>query len=278
MEKSTHSERVAVALKIQAACAAALDAKGPAREADGYRPMDDRWRMAGDVCRRIDVVEIVQAMGEPRLPFEGEVETFEFFAKATHLNTGKRANGEYADPSCFRAWNIWQMAMMFKKWNNIDTNEESMQQDAPQNILPLLDEEPVNTTCSDVVRMLEADCRDPEEAETVIAAPAPTTAAEAVAQAKELAKADAAPSPAPVEPVIQFGDEGAPPTLKLGVICERLKFTVNAEFLAQLGFPATVERGSRLYHEGQFPLICGSIIKHITAVANQFIQPEESDK
>lgn len=145
-------------------------------------------------------------------------------------------------------------------FTEVQTNEEPMQQDAPQTILPLLIDEP---------------------------APLPTTAAEAIAQTQALAAADkpapqneladamdviaAQPAPAKAEPVIQFGDEGAPPTLKLGVICERLGFNVTADFLASMGFThSATDRAAKLYHEAEFRYICQAIVHHITSVAEQF--------
>lgn len=133
---------------------------------------------------------------------------------------------------------------------------------------------------------LEADRKRQAE----LAAQVPTTAAEAVAQAKELAQAELlAPAVLGVDMATPGADQtvevslagglvtfksdaepGAVPTLKLGVICERLKFTVNAEFLAQLGFTATTEKGARLYHESEFPSICAALQRHIAAVASQF--------
>ncbi len=63
---------------------------------------------------------------------------------------------------------------------------------------------------------------------------------------------------------------GAPPTLRLGQICERLGFTMTVEFLASLGFaPAKQEKAARLYHEHDFPAICAALIRHVTAVAQQ---------
>ena len=59
----------------------------------------------------------------------------------------------------------------------------------------------------------------------------------------------------------------APPTLKLGEINARLGFTLSADFLAQLGFVAHQERGSRLYHERDWPHICAALIRHIQAEA-----------
>ena len=53
------------------------------------------------------------------------------------------------------------------------------------------------------------------------------------------------------------------PTLKLGEINTRLGFTVTAEFLASLGFTATVERNARLFHESDWPAIKTALIAHI---------------
>lgn len=59
------------------------------------------------------------------------------------------------------------------------------------------------------------------------------------------------------------------PTLKLGEICERLGFTVTADFLASLGFEATVERNAKLYRESDWPAICEALIQHINTVSDQ---------
>jgi hypothetical protein len=66
-----------------------------------------------------------------------------------------------------------------------------------------------------------------------------------------------------------------PPTLRLGQINDRIApLAISAAGLLALGFePAGRDKSAVLFHEGQFPLICGAIIKHITAVANQFTQP-----
>lgn len=77
-------------------------------------------------------------------------------------------------------------------------------------------------------------------------------------------KAEPAKQPAHVPTV------ATPPTLRLGQICERLGFTVNAEFLAGLGFTATIEKGAKLYHEEDFGGICLAISNHIAAVAREY--------
>lgn len=67
--------------------------------------------------------------------------------------------------------------------------------------------------------------------------------------------------PAPI------ADALAPPTLKLGQICDRLGFGVTADFLQSIGFPfAKKDRAACLYHEHDFPRICAAIIKHVTNV------------
>lgn len=57
------------------------------------------------------------------------------------------------------------------------------------------------------------------------------------------------------------------PKLKLGVIGERLGFTVTADFLRSIGFePAGRERAAMLYHEANFPSICAALVNHINQV------------
>ena len=59
----------------------------------------------------------------------------------------------------------------------------------------------------------------------------------------------------------------SPPTLKLGEINARLRFTLSADFLAELGFVAHQERSARLYHERDWPHICAALIRHIQVEA-----------
>jgi hypothetical protein len=63
-----------------------------------------------------------------------------------------------------------------------------------------------------------------------------------------------------------------PATLKLGVICERLGFTVSAAFLADVLHiqPAKVEGASRLYTEGQYQTICRQLMAHVGAMAELY--------
>jgi len=97
------------------------------------------------------------------------------------------------------------------------------------------------------------------------------------AKAVPVVEAAAAPAPAPApvatQPVLRRVAPAAAaelPTLKLGTLNERLGMVVTAEFLASLGFPAKVERASRLYRESDFPAICAGISAHVLAVAKQF--------
>lgn len=76
--------------------------------------------------------------------------------------------------------------------------------------------------------------------------------------------------PEPVKQTVSATTVATPPTLRLGQICERLGFTVNAEFLSGLGFSATIEKGAKLYQEEDFGGICLAISKHISAVASEF--------
>jgi hypothetical protein len=80
-------------------------------------------------------------------------------------------------------------------------------------------------------------------------------------------QAEAVPELTPMMPQPGADAIDSPPTLKLGEINARLGFTLSADFLAQLGFVAHQERGSRLYHERDWPRICAALIRHIQAEA-----------
>ena len=63
-------------------------------------------------------------------------------------------------------------------------------------------------------------------------------------------------------------DASEKPTLKLGEINARLALlAVTADDLAELGFAATLERGSKLYRPSDFPRICAAIVRHVQAIA-----------
>ena len=66
-----------------------------------------------------------------------------------------------------------------------------------------------------------------------------------------------------IEPAAPAAEASVTPTLKLGTICERLGFTVTADFLASLGFAASHERSAKLYHEGSWPHMKAKLIAHI---------------
>lgn len=105
--------------------------------------------------------------------------------------------------------------------------------------------------------------------------------------AEAAAKAAAVPPPAPAVPVsapavsapapivsqpaasVPAPRADEPATLKLGVICERLGFTVTADFLADTLHirPAKTEKAARLYTEGQFQAICRQLLAHVSAVS-----------
>lgn len=114
----------------------------------------------------------------------------------------------------------------------------------------------------------EAERRDAEQ-----------RAAEAIKRASEaVPPADPAPVAPAAEPqlvaavapqpdLITRTEE--PPTLKLGAVCERLGFSVTADFLTGLGIQAHVERSAKLYRESDFPRICSVLVAHIQRVAQQ---------
>jgi predicted phage-related endonuclease len=79
--------------------------------------------------------------------------------------------------------------------------------------------------------------------------------------------------PAQVTPIAAARPAAVPttaPTLRLGQICERLGFTMTADFLAKLGFVhAAQEKAAKLYHESDFPSICAALIRHIADIQQE---------
>lgn len=72
----------------------------------------------------------------------------------------------------------------------------------------------------------------------------------------------------PTEEVI---DTGA--TMKLGQICDRLGFSLPADFIRSLGIePVGRERAAVLYRESDFPKICDSLIARVQAARNHAIE------
>lgn len=94
--------------------------------------------------------------------------------------------------------------------------------------------------------------------------------------AAPVSKADFFVDARPPFPVNQGPAVRAPedekPTLKLGEINGRLRFTVTADFLSSLGFEAHLQRGACLYRESQFPAICRAIAGHLSRVVQQHQQ------
>ena len=86
---------------------------------------------------------------------------------------------------------------------------------------------------------------------------------------QEVASVNSVPATVtPIEAARPAAASTTPPSLRLGQICERLGFNVTAAFLGTLGFePAARDKSAMLYHGADFPLICGALVKHITAVA-----------
>lgn len=85
--------------------------------------------------------------------------------------------------------------------------------------------------------------------------------------------ADLADQQAAMTPAHQVTDaapaaaEQSAPTLRLGQISERLKFTVTADFVLSLGFaPAATDKAAKLYHEQDFARICAALRRHIGEV------------
>lgn len=76
-------------------------------------------------------------------------------------------------------------------------------------------------------------------------------------------------SAAPASPSQPAAAPAAQPTLRLGVICDRLGFIINAALVEQIGVePASRDtRQLPLFHEHQFTDICKALIQHIESVA-----------
>lgn len=63
-----------------------------------------------------------------------------------------------------------------------------------------------------------------------------------------------------------------PATLKLGVICERLGFTVTAAFLADVLHVkhSATDKRAMLYRESDWPVICRQLASHVSAMAELY--------
>lgn len=98
-------------------------------------------------------------------------------------------------------------------------------------------------------------------------------AAERERMAQAAAAAPAQPAPAPeVVPLRAAPAANEAPTLSLGVINQRLGFTVSADFLAGLGFIAHKDRAARLYRPSDLPAIKAALIAHIESVPDDVQQ------
>ena len=109
--------------------------------------------------------------------------------------------------------------------------------------------------------------------------------AEAKLRAEQAAQITPAPAVAPTctaapsqegakvaTPVAVRVDE--PASMTLTQISARLGFTLTADFLAQLGFPATQVKASKCYRPSDFPRVCKALITHIEHVGGESLYRE----
>ena len=90
----------------------------------------------------------------------------------------------------------------------------------------------------------------------------------AIVQAATPVAAPVPPQAAPSARRVAATQPATPPTLKLGQICERLGFTVTAEFLSALGINHAKQQGAaKLYHEADFAHVCAALVQHIQRVS-----------
>lgn len=107
------------------------------------------------------------------------------------------------------------------------------------------------------------------ERESAVRAESERRLAEQTLPAREQRAAESdlrSPNPFDSEPAPRPAAD-APPTLRIGEICKRTRVTVGAELLAELGFAATQQGASRLYHEADYPAICRALANHFQALA-----------
>lgn len=112
--KSTHSERVAVALAMRTACAAACAAQGKDPKSDDYRKDNDRERYLASVIDRVDAIEVVAHFDSTDPPSDIERAEFERVARGMHFPIAFR-DGDYFHDSTRKAWKIWQAARDYQK-------------------------------------------------------------------------------------------------------------------------------------------------------------------
>lgn len=107
--------------------------------------------------------------------------------------------------------------------------------------------------------------RQQREAATAAAKAEPAPPAAQVTATGEAPTADLFAA-VPIATSVTAAPRGAP-TLRLGMINDRLGFSVSVQLLANLGFTATQEGSARLYHEADFIPICSALMAHIRNVA-----------
>jgi hypothetical protein len=120
------------------------------------------------------------------------------------------------------------------------------------------------TPAQDSQQVLKAEAPAPDATDR----DAPASTSPSVGSMGAGQAADAAPSGGTVRPIHPAAQalRNEQPTLTLGMLKDRLGFTVTADFLAELGFEATAVKASRLYRKSQFGDICAALVQHIESV------------
>lgn len=116
MEKSTHSERLRVALAMRKACADKCESMSTHQPmADGYRASNDRERVMAGAIANIDPLDIIAQLDDYPAPDPIEQEAFERAAVLEHFPVNKRDNGEYFHPITQRLYKVWKMALNYNE-------------------------------------------------------------------------------------------------------------------------------------------------------------------
>ncbi len=127
--------------------------------------------------------------------------------------------------------------------------EEQAKAQAEQRRIAEAEQAERNRVAAEEIRKLDAERKAAEAKQE--------PAAEPVAEVRHVSNVIADVSP------INEGD-----TIRLGEICSRLGFTVNADFLATLGIhPSATDKNAKLYPSSKFPTICRLISEHVMALA-----------
>lgn len=74
------------------------------------------------------------------------------------------------------------------------------------------------------------------------------------------------------------GAQRSAPLLKIGMINDRLGFTVTAEFLRSIGFAPYSDGAAKLYSDEDFPAICRAIMRHVGFVLARHHKNELADR